>query len=248
MRIVGKILLGIISIIFFVIFILLATVKFEVLNKAFLFGAFEKHNVYVQLPSLVADSLQNTSNLSDEQKIGYGNFINNIPPKLIKPLVENNLGQIVDYLNGQSKDVTLSFSLNGIGFENASGLRWSLSQMPDKNLRDGLLSLNEAGNTIIILGAIILTILIAVVILYGKGILLVDGIFIIVISLIGKLFSMAIGDALLKSPELQQKLLGLLLSSLLPDITTSWLVIGGVLIVTWFILYFAPTKHEKLLE
>lgn len=230
MRIIGKIILGFISILLFVILVLLATFKFEILNKAFLFTAFEKHNAYAQLPNLVADSLP----------AEYGEFINNIPPQSVKPLVEANLGQIVDYLNGQSKDVTLSFSLQGIGFENASGIRWSLSQIKDKNLQEGLRSLNEAGNIIIIAGTVILTILIGIIVLFGRGILLINGIFIVLAGLIGKLFSIAIGDALLKGPELQQKLLGLLFSSLSPDITTSWSIVGIILIFLWLIMRIRP--------
>lgn len=230
MRIIGKIFLGFISILLFVALVLLATFKFEILNKTFLFTAFEKHNAYAQLPNLVADSLP----------AEYGEFINSIPPQSVKPLVETNLGQIVDYLNGQSKDVILSFSLQGIGFEGASGIRWSLSQMPDKNLQEGLRSLNEAGNAIIIVGAVILTILIGIIILYGRGVLLIDGIFIVLAGLIGKLFSIAVSDALLKGSELPQKLLGLLLSSLSPDITTSWLIAGIILIFLWLIMGIRP--------
>lgn len=248
MKTVGKIFLGIIFTFLLIIFVLLATIKFELLNKSFLFAAFEKHNTYAQLSPLIADYLQNTSNFSDEEKTAYAEFVKNIPPQDVKSLIENNLSQAIDFLNGQSQNIILSFSLPGVGFENASGIHWSLSQLPDKNLREKINSLDETGNILIIAGVVVLTILIGIIILYGRGILLTGGIFVVIVSLIGKLTFIIIGNDLMNKQELGQKMLGLLSSSLSPDITTSWLIVGGTLILLWFIFHISTKKHEKFLE
>lgn len=247
MRTIGKILAGIISILLFIILLLLVTIKFELLNKSFIFGAFEKNNAYAQLPVLIAGSLSSDPNLSEGEKIGYAEFVKNIQPQDIKPLVENNLTQVLDFLNGQSKDVTIFFSLRGIGFENASGLSWSLSQLPDKNLQERIKALNGIDNILIAIAIIVLIVLTGLFFLLGKRILLIGGIFIIVASLISRLILIIKSQELMSSPELSQKLIGLLFSSLSPEITTAWFIIGGSLISIWIALSVGAMLHEKFL-
>lgn len=226
MKNVLKFLFGSISVSLFITLMLLVTIKLELLNKSFLFGSFEKHSVYKKLPSLLASTLP----------IGQAEFVKNISPEIVKPLIEDNLTQAINYLNGESKDIVFSFSLNGIGFENASGIRWSLSQLPDKNLQEKIKILNGIGNLLIFAVLIILAILIGLFFLKGKTILLAGGISITVVSLISKLFLMVIGKELSNGKEMIQKLLGLLSSSLFSDITTTWLIMGCVLILLWLIL------------
>lgn len=245
MRIVGKIFIGIISTLLFITLVILATIRFEILNKSFLFGSFEKHNVYAKLPTLLATSLPNDPNFSKEEGIGLAEFAGNLSPQIIKPIIEDNLTQVIDYLNGQSRNVVISFSLNGIGFENASGIRWSLSQIPDKNLREQIKIANEIGNLLIIAILIVLGILLTLLVFSGKGIFLSGGIFIVIISLISKLFLLAIGTQLSNGREPSQKLLGLLSSTLFSDITTTWLVAGGLLVLLWIGLH---TKSKIVLK
>lgn len=248
MKNAARIIIGTISTSLFITLILLITIRFELLNKSFLFGSFEKHNVYVQLPALLANSIPNDPNLSGEEGKGLVEFAKNISPQVLKPLIEDNLTQVIDFLNGRSKDIVLSFSLQGIGFENASGLRWSLSQIPDKNLQEKIKMLNGIGNTLITAGFVILIILVILFFLYGRltvpkqlfggrSILLSTGIYVLAISTIGKLSIMAIGKELINGREPSQKILGLLSASLFSDITTTWLIMGGVLILLWLALH-----------
>lgn len=246
MRILGKVFIGIVSASLFVILILLATIKFELLDKSFLFGSFEKHNVYKQLPAALADSLQNDPNLSEEEGMAYAEFVKNISPQEIKRLIESNLTQVLDFLNGQSKDVVISFSLPGVGFENASGIRWSLTQLPDKNLQEKIKSLNGIGNTLIIVGVVILIVLAGLIFLSGRVILLSSGIFLTISSLIIKLILLIIGNELTNGQEPSQKILGLLSSSLFSDITTTWLIAGGTLILFWLASFIkSPLKRSE---
>lgn len=237
MKTATRIFVGSISTSLFIALILLTTIRFEILNKSFLFGSFEKHNVYAKLPFLLADSIPNDPNLSKEEKIGYAEFVRNISPQIAKPLIEDNLTQVIDFLNGQSKDIIISFSLNGIGFENTSGIRWSLAEIPDKNLQEKIRESNGIGNLLIIAGLIVLAILTSLFFLSGKAILLSGGVYIIIISLISKYLLMTIGKELMNGRELSQKLLGLLSASLFSDITTTWLVMGVMLILLWLTLH-----------
>lgn len=249
MKTAGKILIGIVSALLFIILLLLATIRFELLNKAFLFGSFEKYHVYAKLPSLLAASLPNDPNFSEEEGKGLAEFVKNISPQVIKPLIEDNLTQVLDYLNGESKNVVISFSIQGIGFENASGIRWSLSDLPDKNLQEKIKALNGAGNLLTIAGIIVLAILVGLFFLSGKIILLIGGLSIAVISLIIKFLLMVIGKELINGREPSQKLLGLLSSSLFSDITTTWLVAGMLLILLWLgikIKKLVKWRREKM--
>lgn len=237
-----RVLIGSLSASLFVSFILLATIRFEILNKSFLFSVFEKHKVYEQLPKLLASSFPNDPNLSKEEGMDYADFVKNISPQVLKPLVENNFGQVIDFLNGESKDIIISISLSGVGFQDSSGIRWSLSELPDKNLQERIRALNGIGNTLIIATVVILVILIGIFFVYGKSILLSGGLYILALGTIGKLFIMVVGKELLNGKEPSQKLLGLLSTSLFPDITTTWLIVGGLLILLWL-----GMKVKKLL-
>lgn len=236
MKNVLKFLFGSLSASLFIVLMLLVTIKLELLSKSFLFGSFEKHNVYAQLPTLLASSRPNDPSLSGEEKIGYAEFIKNISPQVVKPLIEDNLSQVIDYLNGQSKNIVLSFSLNGIGFQDVSGLRWSLAETTDKNLQERIGAFNGVGNTMIFAMGIILVALVGLFFLSGRTILLSGGAYIAATSLISKFSLMAIGKELINGKEISQKILGLLSASLISDITDTWLIMGCVLILLWLIL------------
>lgn len=256
MRNALKTFIGTISASLLITLILIATIRFELLNKSFLLDSFEKHNVYKQLPILLASSLPNDPSLPEEEKIAYTEFVKNIPPQVIKPLIEDNLTQVIDFLNGRSKDMVISFSLQGIGFQDASGIRWSLSQIPDKDLQERIKAANGIGNALIIAGGIMLTILVGLFFLYGRlstpkkllggrSILLSAGVYILVISAICKFSITTVGKELINGKELSQKILGLLVASLSPDIITTWLIIGSVLILLWLALFIGTKITEK---
>ncbi|MDO8583543.1 MAG: hypothetical protein Q7R51_03350, partial [bacterium] len=220
----------------FLTFILLTTLRFEILNKSFLFGTLERNNVYTKLPMLLASSFPNDPNLPKEDRIEYAEFAKNISPQVVKPLIEDNLAQAIDFINGESKDINLSFALNGVGFENSTGIRWSLSELPDKNLQQSIKMVNGAGNILIIAWTLVLTILVGLFFIEGKTILLIGGIYITAISLVIKLGLLTIGKELDEALEPSQKLLGLLTTSLFPEITTTWLLIGIMLILIWIFM------------
>lgn len=240
-----KFFLGSLSTSLFIVLMLLIAIRLEVLNKSFLFGSFEKHNVYAQLPTLLASSIPNDPSFSGEEKIGYAEFIKNISPQVIKPLIEDNLTQVIDYLNGQSKNIVLSFSLNGIGFQDASGLRWSLAETTDKNLKGRIEAFNGAGKTMIFAMGIILVILVGLFFLSGRTMLLSGGIYIAATSLISKIFSTSIDKELTNNSGTSQKLLGLLSTSILSDITITWLLMGTLLILLWVILRISAKITQK---
>ncbi len=240
MKTVLRIFVGSLFTSLFILLVLFATIRLEILNKSFLFATFENHNIYTQLPSLLASSLlPNDHNLSE--------FAKNISPQVVKPLVEDNLSQIIDFLNGSSKNILISISLQGIGFENTTGIHWSLSDIPDKNLQKRIQAVNGIGSTLIVACIIIFISLIVLFFIYGrltkpkqlfggKALFLSSGIYIVITSLGIKLFLMTITKDLLNGKETSQQMLGLLSNSLFADTTTTWLIIGTVLILFWSIV------------
>jgi hypothetical protein len=237
MKIFAKIIIGLISTFLFLVLILFLTIKFELLNKSFLLNNFEKHNVYTQLPTLLTISISDNKTFSKKEKTEYGEFIKNVSPEIIKPIIQSNLIQVLDFLNGQSKDIIISFSLQGIGFQDASSFHWSLSETLNKDLREKVNILYGINNSLTIAIGIMLAILVAHFVFFGKSIFLSGGIGIIIISLIGKLYLATTGKELMRAPMFSQKLLGLMFSSLFSDIVTTWLVMGALLVLLWLGLH-----------
>lgn len=256
MKIAARGFIGTLFALLVTVFILLITIRFEILNKSFLFGVFEKHNVYGQLPNLLVTSLPNDPNLTDEERLGYTEFAKNISPQVIKPLIEDNFGQVIDFLNGDSKDIVISFALNGVGFENVGSIRWSISQIPDKNTQEQIRSLNGIGNTLIIAWVTVFIVLVALFFLYGrlttpkswiggKTLLLSSGVSIFTMSVFTKIALIFIGKGLVEGKEPAQKLLALLSTSLFSEITITWLMIGGMLILLWLIMKMWPARNKN---
>lgn len=254
MKTLGKILIGSIFTSLLIALMLLITIRFELLNKSFIFTAFEQQKVYAQLPSLVADYLYNNADFSDQERFVYSEFAKKISPAMIKSITENNLTQFLNFLNGQSKNVALSFSLPGLGFQDASGFSWSIAQIPDKTFQENIKLLNGINNTFLAAILVVFAALIVLFLLYGvlstpinllegKTLLISGGLFIVIVSLFCKIFLVALGKELIASQVLSQKVFGLLSASLFPAITTTWLIMGGILVLLWVILIFAQ-KYE----
>lgn len=242
MKIIIKVAMGIISFTLFLILIFLISLRFQIFNKSFLLNNLEKHNFYQQLPTILSSSIENNTSYSSQEKKDFKEFVNNISPEVIKPLVVNNLVQIMDYFDGKSKDITISFALQGVGFQNASGIKWSLSQ--NKNFQLNFKFLNGVNNILTILIVVFSLILIMLLVFSAKIVLFSSGIGIFLTSLISKIFLSIVGNDLIKAPTFLQKILGTLSLSLFSDIITIWLVVGIVIFLLWLFLEI-KSRYEK---
>lgn len=242
----GKIILGIAFSLLFSSFILLATFRFEILNKSFLFGTFQNHKVYEKLSNILINSLPNDPNLLKEEQLGYSQIINNISPADLKDVAEKSLSQIIDYVNGDSNDVVIGTNFNGVN------IQWSLSKAP-KEITEKIKIVNGLGKILFYALGVELILLIVLFFLYGKlttpkswtggkTLLLTVGINLTLISIISKFSMSVVGKELDKGAEPSQRLLGLLFSSLFPEITTIWLLVGIMSILVFLILKMSVEK------
>jgi len=248
MKIVGRILIGILFFLLFLVFVILTTAYFELLNASFVLSSFERNHAYEKVPVALANSLPNDPNLSEEERMGYADIAESIPPHVVKLAIETNLVPILDYVHGKSKDVIIvlpakELKLPGVGED----IRLSLvnTNSPETEKRAEIVY--GIGNKILLAWAGVFLLLFGLLFLYGRllvpkkllggsAVLFVSGGVVLIVSLVGKFFFIQMARDLAKGPEPSQALLSILASSLLPDIATTWLLMGGVAFSLGFVL------------
>lgn len=243
-----KFIVGLIFSVIFLVFVITTTVNFQLLNSSYLFSVFERHQVYDNLPKTLADSLVNDPNLSAEEKLGLSIILRNIPPQVVQEVIEQNLTQAQNFIDGKSKDIVISIPTKSLGFA-SSDQTWSLSKNGAPELEKQLQVLHGLKTKIIIFWILLLTALIVSFFAYlklaangkivgGKHILLLNGFVLAGISIVVKIFLTGIVQGSTGVKEPSQAILALLASSLFSEIVLSWFFIaflmviaGGVIIV-----------------
>lgn len=229
----------IVSVFFFTLVFLLAlivgTLRLEVLNSRFVFGSFERNGVYEKLPGQFSESLLNDPNLEEEEKMGYSEIASSISPQTAKRIIEANLGNVIDFLNGKSKDINIFISAKDISILQTD-VRWSPKDAPGSN---SLVIFSGLGNKLLIAFVILLAILAFLYKLAGRTGFLSAGILAVGLGAIGRLYLFVI-SANTPAGEPSQVLLLLLSSSVLADITLSWIVVGIIMVTIWLIFKTKP--------
>lgn len=231
MKTVGKVIAIIFFVFFFLITLVLATVRFEVLNSSFVFSSFERNRVYEKLPAEIAKSLPNDPNLGKDEGESIARSVSSVTPTLTKNLIEKNLMSIIDFLNGKNDNFSISISPKDLNLTEGVTLTFSTNDFPKE--RAGFLQIAHGiGNKILLIILISLVILISLYKFTGRVVLLIVGIFTLILSIIAKLFLLTI---ILNTPskEPAQVLLLLLSSSIFSDIVWSWIIVGILFLVFW---------------
>lgn len=250
-----KSVIGLVFSLLFFASLILGTLYFQILNPNYLFGVFEKHEVYKKLPYLLATSIPNDPNLSYEEKIGYSAILANIPPSLFKEIIEANLTQALNFAHAREDSIEISFPTKKLGL-GPTDARWSLSENANPALREQLKNIHGIASKILVLWFVALSALIALFFLYGRVteskkmiggyvLLLANGIALLLSSLIVKFFLIQIARDLPNQPEPAQKLLGLLAQSLFSEIIFSWIVIGIIVTLAGIGLHIANKRLKK---
>lgn len=245
MRTFKKIALGFFFFLFSIVFLLLTTLYFELLSSSFLFGSFERNNVYEKLPQALVASLPNDPNLSKEEQMGYSEIIAKIDPKQIKKIVEKNAESILNFIHGKSEDAGFYLPAKDLGIPDArENISWSISQNANPQLQERINLANGIGTKILILWFIFLLVLIGLFFLYGKltspkhmlggsTLLILTGALILCLSTVLKFYLILISKELGKEPDIEpsQVLLSHLSSSLFTEIITTWIILGAILTI-----------------
>lgn len=261
MKVFEKIILGIVFSLLCILLLLLATIRFELLNSSFLFWSFQRNNVYTKLPTVLAQSLPNDPHIKRDEQGDYANIVNSINPQTTQRIIESNLQQILNYINGKSDDITIRIFAKDFAILDGSDIKWSLSQMQQHDAQTSenrFAFIQGLGNKILLVLFIIFSILIGLFLLYGrltnpksllggKKLVLITGILTCVLGIALRIFSFIIEKSLQQKLEPSQAILKLLASSLFPDISITWIILGGVLILMamWFEIHQTTNFQKK---
>jgi len=232
----GKIAAGVFFVVFFLLFLITGTLRFELLNSSFVFSSLERNGIYEKLPSELGRSLVNDPNLQEEEKEGYTKIISAIPPAKFKKLFETNISGVFDYLNGGADDITLSLSPSDLGIPFGGDINWSLSKTPPQEFRERVKVVYGIGNILLGVLVVLIVLLFLLFRVAGRAVLLITGILAVVLGGVGRLFLWVVSSNTPVNAEPSQVLLRLLSISILPDIAISWLFLGAVFIGVWVYL------------
>lgn len=242
MKVVAQSVIVFFFVFFSIVLLLLTTIRFQILNSSFLFSNFQKHGVYQDMPQMLAESLSNDPNMEKADRASYADMAKGVKPEDIQKLIESNLTHVFDFIYGKSTDVTFMFPV-ALGTAQEQDINFSLSQNPEMEKR--LATFSGVGNSLTIVWVVLIFILGGLFALYGRVVgawwkarrlLAYSGFSILLLGVLAKIESITIGKELLKGKEPSQKILGLLVNSLLPDVTITWIIIGVALVIIWFIL------------
>ncbi len=254
-KIFAKILIHLVFLPVFLISLFLGTLVFHFLDKTILFEAFESHQVYENLPKALAVALPNEPTLSEEEKAGFTSILENVPPELVQKIVESNVGQILDYLHGESSDLTLTLPVVELGIIGMNeDISWVLSEDAEAGFKQQIELLN--GSIKILERALwglfaLLFVLLTLSALLSKPKILRGVSFLILpaglLTLLFVLFEYIILSQLvtadLSGREPAEILLFQLVNALLPGIFSLWLKIGATVIVVAVLLQVLVRLH-----
>lgn len=233
MKNAGKIIIGILFFLFSVIFLLLSSLYFQLLNPAFVFSTFESDGFYQELPQKLLESLPNDPELSQEERQDYGDIAKDISPELVQNVIETNFTTITAFIKGTTSELIIIIPpLNS----DIKKIEWSLKDAPQAQ---GITKFQGSGKYILATLVIDLLLLTGLFFLYKKinskkgatSLFIITGIIIAIVSIILTLITKGLSYELLKGIEPSQKILGLLASSLFPKITLTWSIVGIILLI-----------------
>lgn len=219
----------------FFVFLIIGTLRFEILNQGFVLGSLQRNGVYALLPEKLAKALPNDPNLPREEKGDYAKIVSAISPQKLQKVIEQNLGSVFNFLNGSSQDINISLSGSDLGISGAGNIKWSLTKNMPKGSLDRIQIFSGLGSKLL-LALIVITVLMFLLLLVAdRGVLLVAGVLTLLLGGVGKIYlSIITANTPMKEPA--QVLLVLASSSIFADIALSWLIFGVVLILVWFLL------------
>lgn len=251
MQTFGKLITGMLFTNSFFSFILISTVYFQILNSNYLFYVFEKHQVYEKIPSLLTESLPNDPNLSTQEKLGYSQLAQNIPPSIVENIIRKNLLQILSYIHGRSEDIIISFPTKSLGLA-PTDTAWSLTKNAPVELSTQLHQIHGLGEKLRMAWIVSIILLVTMFLTYGKvtkskwlisgKILISSGSVLLILSLILKFFLIQLSVNLANAPEPSQKILGLFAESLFSEIVFGWMIIGSIVAIVGSVIFVVNKK------
>lgn len=236
MRVVGKIIAGFFFVLFFLLFLVVGTIRFELLNSGFLFSSLERNGVYAKLPSELSKSFPNVPSLPEEEKEAYSKIISSVSPVAFQKNLEDNFSSVFNFLNGESKDINIFLPASILGIPGTKDINWSLSKNLPKETVKSFQIAYGIGDKLLLIWMILIVALVLLFLVAKRTVLLISGIITLLLGGVGKFFSLVVSNTVPSKPEPANVLLGLLGSSILSDIFLSWLILGVIFMLVWLFL------------
>lgn len=231
-----KILLSFLFIPIFLIFLILTSLKFQILNYEYLVSSFERNNIYKSV-----ESFQQSVVLEQEKKAMSagrqglkGELDIKITPEIAKEFLEKNLKSILGFLNGDSGEIKIFIPEQG---------EIELTKLAPNFPKETLEKAKNIGNYAL-LGWVITTLLIIGVIFLhfqlgwkkdklSEIYFLVIGIILIILGFLLRFFLMHMARDLVApgNSEPSQVLIGMMAGSILPEIVNVWIFIAASLVL-----------------
>lgn len=232
------------------LFLVVTTLKFQLLNESFLLNAFEKHDVYSKM-SLVIAAISQEEGLSQPGMVGAdpSSIAQSIPPETTRQLVENGVRGALAYINGESLTISLYDSggatqqFSPVGGGAGSGL--SVPQLA--GIGKHLFPLWVVLGVLVIVLVVGHYFLAAVGKRKGTGILLFfNGVYIVVISVGFWAYASGIGQAPTNTSEPSQLLLKIFAPVIASELIPLWIMYAVILMSVGGVLYaLGSTDGQK---
>lgn len=236
LRILLRIVLGIVFIPLFILFVVLTSLKFQLLNYSFVVNSFDRNNVYEKVTGLSRAIVEES----------HGETEVNLTPQLAREIVETNLKGILDFANGQSEDIELSLP----GQEKTT-LNRIAPNFPKQQLeyaqKIGDYSLIGWVTSLVFVTAILYFLMLLGIKNKDKGTeiyLITFSVIFIILCIVLRFFLMQATSEWVKGNEPSQHLLAMLASSILPEIVYTWIFIAGFLSI-FAITMLILRKYKK---
>jgi hypothetical protein len=236
MKIFKRVLSGIFFVPLILIFLVLTSLIFQVLNSSYLFSAFERNSVYEKIPTILAESIPNDPNIPEDERDDYAAVVGSIKPEQSKRLLQGFLVPVLDFVHGETDDIKISVSPSELGFSGGANIEWSLSKNPPSETLANIKLLAGVWDKLLLAWFLLILVLGGLVFLGGRMVLLIGGIFVLLVGVSLRIFLFVVAGGMPTQAEPSQRLLGFLASTLLPEIVVIWLGVGVIFILIWGVL------------
>jgi hypothetical protein len=241
MAILGKFFAGLIFSLLFIGFNVFTVLNFQLLNGHYLFNAFERHNLYEELPQLLAQSIPNDPKLSEEEKEGYIQILSSLPPDTVEKIIEDNISSALGFIHGSDNNLTLSLPANDIGIA-TENITWQ----PNSEVREIIEVFSGIGTIFLIIWMGLLVLLVLIFYIYKKlpqsrvdKLLIINGSVIFLAGILLEIFFFFVVRTFPQNFEPAQALIRSLFSSIFPEIAMLWMLFG---LITVFISLLLKRK------
>lgn len=253
MRKFQKIIIGFFFSLFFLIFVVLSSLNFFILNDKYLFYVFGKHNLYERVPKELAPAFINDPNLSREERLGYSLIIRNISPQTVEKIIKTNFTNVLSFVHGKNSDILIYFPAKELKL-GPQDINWSYSENTSPNTNGSVSNIKGIWIKLFFLWIVILLFLVGLFLLYGKvaldklagrRLLVINGTILYIFSSFLFVAPQILAQTFPDRLEPSQVIIKILFSTLIPEVAFTWIILGIVVFIAGLILVFLERRRIK---